>query len=143
MAKLYDIWKKNWEAGTLPPEWENAGDFLGFATANGYKPEFGYDGEFNPENLLAAIKKAKKTGEEDKSPAAETPRPETATQQSEPAVAAPTPAAVPTPVAAPIDGKPKNEAGAAKAGSKAAAKPPARQRTKGTRAADKSAKTEG
>ena len=51
---LYSMWKDAWERKILPQEWLFADDFLTWATQNGYKVEFGYDGDFTPENCLAA-----------------------------------------------------------------------------------------
>ncbi len=56
---LYSIWLEAHDKGILAPEWNLAHNFLTWATANGYKPEYGYKGKFTPENLLVAIPKAK------------------------------------------------------------------------------------
>ncbi len=51
---LYEMWLNVHKNGTLPAEWQLAHNFLTWATANGYKTEYGYEGEFTPESLLAA-----------------------------------------------------------------------------------------
>jgi hypothetical protein len=52
---LYAMWLEAHKKNDLPPEWTLAHEFLTWATANGYKPKYGYKGKFTPENLLAAI----------------------------------------------------------------------------------------
>jgi len=52
---LYSLWLEAHDKGILAPEWKLAHNFLTWATANGYKPEYGYKGKFTSENLLAAI----------------------------------------------------------------------------------------
>lgn len=59
MPSLYQIWLEAHNKGILAQEWRLARDFLAWATANKYKAEYGYKGEFAPENLLVAIPKAK------------------------------------------------------------------------------------
>ena len=49
------MWKDAWERKILPPEWLFANDFLLWATQNGYKVEFGYEGDFTPKSCLVAI----------------------------------------------------------------------------------------
>lgn len=60
MPSLYQIWLEAHNKGILAQEWRLARDFLAWATANKYKAEYGYKGEFAPENLLAKIPRADK-----------------------------------------------------------------------------------
>lgn len=64
---LYAMWLEAHKANALPPEWKLAHNFLVWATANGYKTEYGYKGKFTPDNLLAAVTaasvKAKQMGD--------------------------------------------------------------------------------
>ncbi len=53
---LYAMWLEAHKMNALPAEWKLAHNFLTWATANGYKPDYGYEGAFTPDNLLAAIK---------------------------------------------------------------------------------------
>lgn len=54
-SNLYSMWKDAWQSGKLPSDWPMADSFLTWATKNGYKVEYGYEGDFTPENCLAAI----------------------------------------------------------------------------------------
>ena len=54
---LYSLWLDAHDKGILASEWKLAHNFLTWATKNGYKPEYGYEGDFTPENLLAAMPK--------------------------------------------------------------------------------------
>ena len=54
---LYSLWLDAHKKGILASEWKLAHNFLTWATANGYKTEFGYEGKFTPDNLRAAILK--------------------------------------------------------------------------------------
>ncbi len=56
---LYGMWLEAHKKGMLPPEWRLAHNFLTWATANGYKVEHGYKGEFTPGNLKLAADNAK------------------------------------------------------------------------------------
>ena len=58
-ATLYGMWQDAHERKVLPAEWKRAGDFLHWATANGYKAEFGYKGEFGPESCASSIPTSK------------------------------------------------------------------------------------
>jgi hypothetical protein len=51
---LYELWLEARKKGILAPEWELAMNFLVWATKNGYRPKYGYKGNFTPENLLKA-----------------------------------------------------------------------------------------
>ena len=53
---LYAMWLEAQKRNALPSEWKLAHNFLTWATENGYKTEYGYKGEFTPDNLLVAIK---------------------------------------------------------------------------------------
>ncbi len=53
---LYSMWLDAHKRNALPPEWLLAHNFLTWATANGYKTEYGYKGEFNPASLLSAMR---------------------------------------------------------------------------------------
>ncbi len=69
---LYQMWLKAHNTSALPPEWELAHNFLTWATANKYKAEYGYEGDFTPDNLKNAIMKnsgngKKESGEPDAS----------------------------------------------------------------------------
>jgi hypothetical protein len=55
---LYSLWLEAHKKGILAPEWAQAHNFLIWATANKYRPEYGYKGKFTPDNLRAAILKA-------------------------------------------------------------------------------------
>ncbi len=55
---LYAMWLEAHKMNALPAEWKLAHNFLTWATTNGYKPEYGYEGEFTPDNLLAAKSKS-------------------------------------------------------------------------------------
>lgn len=55
---LYALWLETNKNGALPQEWRLAHNFLTWATANGYKVEYGYKGEFTPDNLKQAIQGA-------------------------------------------------------------------------------------
>lgn len=46
---------KMWESAKRPPEWGRWEEFRAWCIANRYKAEYGYKGEFAPENLLIAI----------------------------------------------------------------------------------------
>ncbi len=65
---LYAMWLKVHKANALPEEWRLAHHFLTWATANGYKPEYDYEGDFTPDSLMRAIQTAKgdveQTGEQ-------------------------------------------------------------------------------
>jgi hypothetical protein len=52
---LYSLWDAARVSGSLPPEWERADVFIAWCVGNGYKAEYGLDGKFTAENLLAAI----------------------------------------------------------------------------------------
>ena len=52
---LYRMWEDAWKRNALPEGWELAGTFTDWAAANKYKVEYGYKGEFCPENLLKVI----------------------------------------------------------------------------------------
>lgn len=54
---LYAMWLEAHNRNALPAEWKLAHNFLTWATKNGYKTEYGYEGEFTPDNLRAAILK--------------------------------------------------------------------------------------
>lgn len=56
---LYAMWLEAHNRNVLPAEWKLAHNFLTWATKNGYKTEYGYEGEFAPDNLRAAILGAK------------------------------------------------------------------------------------
>ena len=62
---LYAMWLEAYKKGELPPEWRLAHNFLTWATANGYRTEYGYKGEFMPENLLEAIKTTRYIGQKE------------------------------------------------------------------------------
>ncbi len=64
MSNLYSKWLEAHDKGIIAPEWKQAHIFLTWATAKKYKPEYGYEGDFTPENLLAAIPKGKETEKE-------------------------------------------------------------------------------
>ncbi len=53
---LYSMWLDAHKRNALPPEWLLAHNFLTWATANGYKTEYGYKGEFTPGSLLSAMR---------------------------------------------------------------------------------------
>ena len=52
--KMWNIARRN---NKLPLEWSTWAEFRAWVNANGYKAEYGYKGEFSPENLLKSIPK--------------------------------------------------------------------------------------
>lgn len=52
---LYAIWLDAHEKNALPPEWALFIVFRSWAIENGYKAEYGYEGEFAADNLIAAL----------------------------------------------------------------------------------------
>lgn len=64
MPSLYGIWLEAHNKGILAQEWRLAHIFIEWATANKYKAEYGYKGDFTPENLIKKIPEADKPKEQ-------------------------------------------------------------------------------
>lgn len=50
-----EMWNQARKNNNLPVEWPTWDKFRAWVNANGYKAQYGYKGEFNPECLLKAI----------------------------------------------------------------------------------------
>jgi hypothetical protein len=55
-AALYKMWLAAYKRAELPKCWWLFSQFRGWSDKNGYDPEYGYEGKFLPESLLAAKK---------------------------------------------------------------------------------------